>query len=406
MKLKRITLSLLALFAFLNTQSQTITLQTSGTINDLSGVHFFSPTHGAVCGFRVILNTTDGGLTWNNNPILASWSDVFMTSNNTFYVTATTGTLVKTIDGGANFTVLTTNTQNNLNSVFFITPQIGWISGQGGTVLKTINAGTTWTAQNLNTQTFIYQVFFIDQNIGWAVGAGEKVFATTNGGTTWTPQTANLNGFYNFQDVNFINANEGWLIGNNGGTGNVMFKTTNGGATWTNVYTNIGNPQNEIQFFDSNLGYSAFVSNTNSSTGIRTTTNGGTSWTVLPVPATNSNFNSIFFLNQNLGFSVGDAGKIIKIQNSTGLNSQRSTIDFKLYPNPASDFIFLETNEKDLETIIIYDLLGKVILKQENTISISNPIQIPTHSIKNGIYLMEIISKSKKGIQKLVVQHD
>ena len=65
-----------------------------------------------------------------------------------------------------------------------------------------------------------------------------------------------------------------------------------------------------------------------------------------------------------------------------------------VYPNPASDLIFLE-NVKSLEKVEIYDLIGnlKGVYYQE-------VIDISTYS--NGVYLLKLISERATTLIKVI----
>ncbi|MBR9757318.1 MAG: T9SS type A sorting domain-containing protein [Algicola sp.] len=95
----------------------------------------------------------------------------------------------------------------------------------------------TWQAtplaNNTNNQRFD-DVFFINESTGWAAnGYYAAVFKTVDGGTTWTEQLNenNLDGNYYFRNIEFLNANIGFLGTLNG----TFFKTVDGGDTWTEV---------------------------------------------------------------------------------------------------------------------------------------------------------------------------
>jgi len=71
--------------------------------------------------------------------------------------------------------------------------------------------------------------------------------------------------------------------------------------------------------------------------------------------------------------------------------------EFKIYPNPAKDFIFIETQDFINKSIEIIDITGKIIVKEtiENSLS-----KINIHHLDNGVYFV----KSNNIIQKVIVQ--
>ena len=50
---------------------------------------------------------------------------------------------------------------NTLESVKFISTEVGWAVGVGGTILRTIDGGETWTSQTSGTTNQLFDIFFI-----------------------------------------------------------------------------------------------------------------------------------------------------------------------------------------------------------------------------------------------------
>lgn len=80
------------------------------------------------------------------------------------------------------------------------------------------------------------------------------------------------------------------------------------------------------------------------------------------------------------------------------INSKTST-QFSMYPNPSKTFVNISAN--NIEQVIIRDMLGKTIFK--NNFAEATNIQINTSSIANGIYNVSIITKNGVQSQKLVI---
>jgi hypothetical protein len=56
------------------------------------------------------------------------------------------------------------------------------VAGTYGTILKTTDGGTNWTSQTCGTAYGLWSVHFIDRNTGWAVGQNGTILKTTTGG--------------------------------------------------------------------------------------------------------------------------------------------------------------------------------------------------------------------------------
>jgi hypothetical protein len=72
--------------------------------------------------------------------------------------------------------------------------------------------------------------------------------------------------------------------------------------------------------------------------------------------------------------------------------------DFNIYPNPATDFISIESEHTTIEKVVVVDLNGKVVLKDESlqlkNINISN--------LKQGVYILKIYTSTGKATQKFI----
>lgn len=95
----------------------------------------------------------------------------------------------------------------------------------------------------------------------------------------------------------------------------------------------------------------------------------------------------------------------IKNPNSANKTSNRLT----LYPNPVSASITaeFETFQKDIATIFIYSVDGKLVksIKNLKLDKGMNKITIPTISLTKGVYTISIETQNSKWNEKLVVEY-
>ena len=75
-----------------------------------------------------------------------------------------------------------------------------------------------------------------------------------------------------------------------------------------------------------------------------------------------------------------------------------------LYPNPANNFVNIAPGTDLIKYINVYNILGRTVLKIPNTSS-QGLIQIPTYSIANGLYFVEIRTANVVYLEKLLVHH-
>jgi hypothetical protein len=151
---------------------------------------------------------------------------VSFTDANTGTAVGSTGTILRTTDGGSTWNPQTGGGTTNFRGVAFTDANTGTTVGFPGVILRTTNGGAAWNPQTSGVTGSLMSVDFVDANIGTAVGQGGNIVRTTNGGTTWTTQPTGLTTL--FTGVSFVDANNGTIVGYSG----TIRRTTNGGETW------------------------------------------------------------------------------------------------------------------------------------------------------------------------------
>jgi photosystem II stability/assembly factor-like uncharacterized protein/subtilisin-like proprotein convertase family protein len=277
------------------------------TGQQLEQVHMVSATEGwAVGGFGLVIHTTDGGATWEQQ---------------------------------------TTGTYEALNSIYFLNSEIGWAAGN--TYLYTTDGGDTWTQAFFTIPGIgtAYRLEFADENRGFAVGnnltaimrtvdggrnwfrqdmpirvglveffdsqngiasSSDGVLVTSDGGQTWT-QRPNATGADEWLDTN-----RGWRINNSTVIGGVIRQridyTTNGGVTWTQGATPDGTFVWSLHFVDAMNGWGSGTKE-----NIIRTTDGGVTWQTLrgglnSAREFNAPLRDIFMFDTQRGLVVGNGG--------------------------------------------------------------------------------------------------
>lgn len=91
---------------------------------------------------------------------------------------------------------------------------IGWVAGNNGTILKTVNGGTQWSQQTSGATANLRDVHFVNTDQGWVVGDGGLILATNNGGASWMPEASGVS--EDLFGVFFLNPGLGFAVGANG----------------------------------------------------------------------------------------------------------------------------------------------------------------------------------------------
>jgi hypothetical protein len=74
-----------------------------------------------------------------------------------------------------------------------------------------------------------------------------------------------------------------------------------------------------------------------------------------------------------------------------------SKVDFKVYPNPASNVINIASS-KAIDKIEIFDVLGKKVLMTTET------KQIDVQGLKSGVYLFKVFNDNNSSVKRIVVE--
>lgn len=106
--------------------------------------------------------------------------------------------------------------------------------------------------------------------------------------------------------------------------------------------------------------------------------------------------------NGALYVSTGSSSKkIIKITDPIlGLEDINSPVNNKLvvYPNPATDYLYIENNKPDSETVELFDIAGRLVKSFKSSDIKDNKIILP--NLTSGNYILKVDNISKKIIIK------
>ena len=201
----------------------------SGVDNWLWPIQFISEMRGWAGGEGgIILDTSDGGVTWQMNNIDAGTVNDFHFIDNQYGWAVGWGFVRKTEDGGKTWQEQDYGADHNLLGVYLVDRDRGWlVGGEGGWIYRTLNGGQTWTRVKMpGGWVYLQDIVFIDNNRGWAVGWGGTILHSTDGGVSWQRQDADASGI--LEGVYFINEQKGWVVGHEG----VILHTEDGGENW------------------------------------------------------------------------------------------------------------------------------------------------------------------------------
>lgn len=263
---------------------------------------------------QIMFLTKDYGATWNENAHdgLASWnkSIAFADSANGVGV-GYQGRIIRTNDGGANWGNAVSPIQRNLNKVTHITAQtyfaVGGIDSINKihTILKTIDGGVNWSIKRDTIGSCLRSILFTSPTKGIAVGDSGLILISTNSGNSWTYVASPIQ--RDFNSITFINSSTGFIVGGSGALGSkTILKTIDGGLSWVVLTDVAGGVLNDVAFADSTTGYIVGDSST-----ILKTDNGGQTWVAQQIDQNltgSESFRSVQFLDKNVGAVAGQGG--------------------------------------------------------------------------------------------------
>jgi photosystem II stability/assembly factor-like uncharacterized protein len=195
-----------------------------GAEPDLYSVRFTSKRRGWVVGSlsrgervidSLILQTTDGGASWNRQrvPVSDELIHLDFDGDKRGWIVGTAGRILHTRDGGESWTLQDSGTTATLYHVEFRGDDRGWAVGERGTILRTVDGGETWAAARAPVRTTLLSVKFANDDEGWAVGRGGIILRSGDGGQTWLQQESRTR--QNLYAL-FFDKKTGWAVGGDG----------------------------------------------------------------------------------------------------------------------------------------------------------------------------------------------
>ena len=364
----------------------------SGSPEYLSAIHFISADTGFVGGNASVMNTTllkttNGGLNWTpvNISTVNSIRSIFFTDSQHGFLTTNSATEgFKTEDGGTTWVAFDTEIFNT-GDIYFKDSDTGFVysPNNGDDVSFTFDGGETWTRYPNGTfgGAAISSIHFPDLNsgIGFATTAwGGQVYKTSNGGITWDEIAQPTGQVLN--DVYFISANEGFIIGSN-----FILKTTDGGLNWSVFSSDTGGKK--VRVVDSII-YALNNSDVFSSDIATPDFN--------PMSGTTTVLTNLHLFSASSGYCIGSGGSIYKLDLSNSVANQ-DLKQFNFYPNPTNAEVTIHMPSENGQ-LTITDLHGKQLLQKE----VTSGQHISLSEAASGIYLFELKTTSGTYFRKII----
>ena len=417
---------------------------TSGTVSDLNAVFFLNAQTGWTVGNNKILKTINGGNNWFSQEFPFSENDDY-TFKSVCFTNSTTGwiagdlyksppgvhyrIILKTTNGGETWTESYVNNNSGLNSICYRTPDAGYSVGLNA-IIKSTNQGLTWTEQDFpkgeNDDVTFNSICFNNPSTGWAAGdvyvnppgVHQKIiYKTENGGANW--EVVYRSGEIGLNCVNFCNTVNGWAVSDC-----EILSSHNGGANWI-IQKQLGGLNTyyylkSVFFVNASIGWVAGgilrTFGPGYSNVLFKTTNEGSNWTEQTFPANAGNYrlNSVFFLNETTGWSVGDGGVIFKTTDggTTDIKYKSKILpdSYSLeqnYPNPfnQSTMFNVQCSMAGIVQVKVFDITGREVATLVNEYLQPGTYEVTFDAVDltSGVYFYKLTAEDFTDTKRMIL---
>ena len=402
------------------------TIHAQPTTRDLAKLSFVNDQQGWVVGeIGTILLTTDGGVTWANqpSPVAHDLVDIDMLDKlNGFALAHETAPeprdlkthVLQTSNGGAEWTVRAT-LNHKYNAAAYTDEENGVLVGEEGRILRTVDGARSWNPANIERPDLapwtIGEVQFLSATFGLAMGGRYDVtgvvWRTQDGGANWTHMRVAgepVWGAFAFDADNII------CVGGDLDYGAGMVMTGEAGESWDYTDLHMWGQAQAVDFRDGMEGWAPL----GVAGAYMVSEDGGRNWTSLPAPNGAEMFD-VVFTSPDVGYMVGSAGTVLRYTPGGGttgvdeLPAARSAemILFQNTPNPFSQKteVAFRVAAKGHVTLKVYDLAGREVatLVNEKLEPGNYARTFESGKLASGSYYYKLTMGDREATRKMMV---
>jgi len=191
--------------------------------------------------------------------------------------------------------------------------QNAWSVSIGGGIVKTTTGGNQWTVVEETDHLTLLDICRVDDDTLWSVGTRGIIVRSTDGGETWEDRSKPEFADIDFRACCFRDADHGWVVGDE-----IILFTPDGGVSWTEQAEMAGVGLYDVEFVNQSLGWTV-----GDNGSILHTSDGGTNWSPQISP-TFVRLRSVDFVDHLNGWATGDDGYSVYTTNGGLLWTQRA----------------------------------------------------------------------------------
>lgn len=379
---------------------------------------------GGVYYGRELGRTTDGGLSWHrvknpNEELFVGENFYFVDKDTFFYIGSgyneegTFGGYMKikyTTDGGLTAKdVFTGGYNEDVQGIVFIDKQHAvTYSINSFRINFSSDGGQSWNKIETSSKMGqIEKIVFPSVDSWYLLATDKKIWRSTDQGKNWND--VSVSATTKCGSIVFTNATTGYVYGCFG----KFYKTTDGGTTWQDYSAGLDvaiekQTFSVLEFQSETVGYMA------GKTVLARTVDGGESWQQYGGSQLSSNIAKINVADENTAAMMDMSGNIAvytkpmpfttdTVKISTGVVSVlESSEKYRsiLYPNPANEFVVVETGSELVQSVAVADILGRVYIRIQPAAG-STVNTIATSSLPVGTYIVTVKTTARAYTQRL-----
>jgi photosystem II stability/assembly factor-like uncharacterized protein len=333
-------------------------------------------------------------------------------NNNIMYGSVYYGSILRSADGGANWTEITNsiNEQGNWVTPYVIHPTAANILYAGyHNIYKSTNKGNSWTKlTNFSGSAKVEALAISPSNPQiMYMSTYNDVKKSTNGGSTWTSINSGLGGrTVTYFAIHPTNPNKVWVSLSGYSDGYKVMKTINGGQSWQNISGTLPNLPANCIVYEKNTADGIYVG---MDVGVYYHDNNLNKWVpfMKDLPNVIVNELEIFYPGHKIraatyGRSMWESDLYAlanDIESAKAINNQ-----LHIYPNPSSNKINIDLSGMNYKTghIRIINNLGKQL--KDFSFDYTSLLNISVNNLPSGIYFVEIQTDNEVSYGKFIRQ--